>query len=293
MSGQRPEHAQNFLRSRRIARQLLAKTSISADDLVLDIGAGRGALTGPLARRCRHVVAYEIDPGVFRSLERRFRDSANVTLVNADFLCCELPRGTYKVCASLPFNITASIVAKLTSGVDPPQDAYLVVQREAAERYLVRRRQSFTLVACLLYPRWRVRVLAHLPAKVFRPPPAVDAALLRLELRFRPLVRARDFEVYRDLVTQGFVGGASVGAALRPLLTTRQLRRLAGDLKLEISQPPSAVRPEQWVGLARFVSERPDEVNLHGIRRAHAQLQRRQRRLRKRHRTRSPRRQTT
>ena len=290
VSGRRPEHGQNFLRSRRLARQLLAKTSISSDDLVLDIGAGRGALTEPLAERCRHVVAYEIDERVFRTLERRFRHAANVTLVNADFLRSELPRGAYKVCASLPFNITASIVAKLTSGVDPPQDAYLIVQREAALRFMVNRRQRFTLVACLLYAAWDVRVLAHLPGSVFRPPPAVDAALLRLRLRPQPLIAARDDALFRDLVTQGFVGGPSVGTALRPLLTRQQLRRLSRDLQVALEVSPSAVHPEQWVGLTRFVAQHHDEVNLRRIHGVHARLQRRQRRLRKSHRTRSPRR---
>ena len=286
MSGRKPEHGQNFLRSRRLARRLLAKTSISADDLVLDIGAGQGALTEPLSQRCRHVVAYEIDPWVFRGLERRYRDSSTVTLVQADFLTCDLPRGPYKVCASLPFNITADVVAKLTSGVDPPQDAYLIVQRAAVERFMVNRRRRFTLVACLLYPRWRARVLAHIPSAAFSPSPAVDAALLHLRLRPTPLIATRDDALFRDLVTQGFVGGSYLGAALRPLLTTRQLRRIAGDLELGLDHSPSEVRPEQWVRLMRFVVGHRHQVNLFHTRGAHARLRKRQRRLRKWHRTR-------
>ena len=290
MSGRRPEHGQNFLRSSRLARQLLAKTSISADDLVLDIGAGRGALTAPLSERCRKVVAYEVDPRVFRGLERRFRDSANVTLVLADFLTCELPRGPYKVCANLPFNITADVVAKLTSGVDPPRDAYLVVQREAAQRFIPDRRRRYTLVACLLYPRWHARVLAHISATAFRPAPAVDAAQLHLRLRSKPLIAARHDALFRDLVTQGFVGGSCLRDALCPLLTTRQLRRIASDLEFGLDQSPSEVRPEQWVALLRFVLAHRHQVNLSSIRRSHARLQKQRRRLRKSHRTRFTRR---
>lgn len=290
MSGRRPEHGQNFLRSRRLARQLLAKTSLSTDDLVLDIGAGRGALTAPLSERCRHVVAYEIDSRVFRGLERRFRNSPNVTLVHADFLTCALPRKPFKVCASLPFNITADVVTKLTSGVDPPRDAYLIVQREAVRRFIADRRRRFTLVACLLYPRWHAQVLAHIPATAFRPTPAVDAALFHLRLRSRPLIAARDDALYRDLVTQGFVGGSCLRDALRPLLTTHQLRRIASNLDLGLDQSPSEVRPEQWVALLRFVLAHRHQTNLAHIRRSHARLQKRQRRLRKSHRTRFTRR---
>ncbi len=231
-------------------------------------------------------MAYEVDPRVFRVLERRFRDSANVTLVQADFLTCKLPRGPYKVCANLPFNITADVVAKLTSGVDPPQAAYLVVQREAVKRFTVSRRQRFTLVACLLYPRWHARVLTHIPATAFYPPPSVGAAQLHLKLRSKPLIAARHDALFRDLVTQGFIGGSCLGDALRPLLTTRQLRRIASDLDLELDQSSSHVRPEQWLALLRFVLAHRHQVNLSHIRRSHARLQKQQRRLRKSHRTR-------
>lgn len=235
-------------------------------------------------------MAYEVDPRVFRGLERRFRNSANVTLVHADFLTCALPRGPYKVCASLPFNMTADVVAKLTSGVDPPSDAYLVVQREAVQRFIANRRQRVTLVACLLYPRWRVRMLAYIPSTAFRPQPAVDAALLHLRLRPHPLIAARDHALFQDLVTQGFVGGSSLSDALRPLLTARQLRRIGRNLDLGLDQTPAQVRPEQWVALLRFVIARQHQVSLSRIRGSHARLRKRQRRLHKSHRTRVARR---
>ncbi|MYD95537.1 MAG: hypothetical protein F4Y02_18040 [Chloroflexi bacterium] len=239
-----------------------------------------------MAERCRHVVAYEIDPLVFRDLKRRLGDWTNVTLVQADFLRCSLPNEPYSVCASLPFNITADVVAKLTTGVDPPNDAYLVIQREAVRRFMVSGQRRFTLISCLLYPRWKVHLLGHIPATAFRPQPAVSAALIHFRLRPQSLVTARDQALFRDLVTQGFVGGSSVGDALRPVFTSRQLRRIAKDLKLKLDGVPSAVRPAQWVALMRFVAEHPQEVKLASIAGAFARLENRHRRLRKSHRTR-------
>jgi len=119
------------------------------------------------------VVAYETDALVFRDLKRRLGQWANVTLVQADFLRCALPNEPYSACANLAFNITADVVSKLTTGVDPPQDAYLVIQREAVRRFMVDGRRRFTLVACPIYPRWRVRELMHIPAEVFFPQPAI------------------------------------------------------------------------------------------------------------------------
>ncbi len=290
MADRRPEHGQNFLRSRRLTRQLLAKTSITSHDLVLDIGAGYGALTQVLAERGRRVVAYEIDPDLFRSLERRFKASPKATLVHADFLSCELPREPYKVFANLPFNITADVVAKLTSGIDPPRDAYLIVQREAAARFVADGSGPFTLVANLLYPTWHVRTLGRIPAAAFSPPPRVDAALLQLKPRPHPLIPTRDEALFQDLVTHCFMHGTSLRKALRPLLTPTQLRRISRDQRLQLDQSPAEVRPRQWIELTRFIADHPGEVNVFRVRGSRGRLERRQRRLHKTHRTRVQRR---
>ena len=289
MSGRRPEHGQNFLRSRRLARDLLDKTSITSDDLVLEIGAGRGALTEPLAARCRHVIAYEADSRLCRSLERRLRTAGNLTLRAADFLESQLPGEPHKVFANVPFNITADVVAKLTSGVDPPLDVYLIVQREAAERYAITPDRRSTLIACLMNPRWDIRVLAHIPRTEFGPRPKVDAALLRLRRRRRPLIESAAAAVYADLVTHAYSSGRrTLKQSLRPVLTARQLGRLSRDLGFEPHQHPAELRPDQWLGLARFVLDRVAPSKRRLIAGASARLETRRRRLTKWHRARFP-----
>ena len=291
MSGRRPGHGQNFLRSRELVRKLLDRTSIAGDDLVLDIGAGQGELTEALTTRCRRVVAYEIDARLFRVLQRRLGAADNATLVRADFLKCELPHEPYKVFASRPFNITADVVAKLTSGSDPPQDAYLIVQREAAERFLTGTQSPSTLIGLLLAPRWSTRILAHLPSTAFRPRPSVRAALLSLSPRSRPLLDRHGEPLYRDLVTHAFgCGTGSLRGALRPVLTARQLRRLSRSLGFRLDSSPCELRPEHWLGMYRFVREQVEPAKQRAIAGSYARLRRRQRRLRKWHRTRSVRR---
>ena len=129
-------YSQNYLRSPRLVDRLLDRSAISGDDLVIEIGPGRGVITERLAARCRQVIAVEKDPVLVEELRARFAQGGNVALFAADFLEFPLPLTSYKVFANIPFNITAAIVGKLTSGISPPSDAYLGMQREAADRFL-------------------------------------------------------------------------------------------------------------------------------------------------------------
>ena len=141
MSGQRyqgrrrAELSQHFLRSRALAASLVAQSSISRDDFVVEIGPGRGTLTRELARRCRRLLAVEIDERLYQGLRASFQEATHVVLVHDDFLRLPLPNVAYKVFANVPYNRTAAVVRCLVDADVPPVDAYLVLKREAAERF--------------------------------------------------------------------------------------------------------------------------------------------------------------
>ncbi len=77
----------------------------------------------------------EFDGALAEALRTRFPSDGRVTIVRSDFLRFRLPDGPYKVLGNIPFNRTAAIVRRLVQADSPPQDAWLVVQREAAERF--------------------------------------------------------------------------------------------------------------------------------------------------------------
>src|SRR5690349_18944670 len=129
-------YAQNFLKSRCLVDRLLDTCAIGPDDIVYEIGPGKGIITERLAQRCRQVITIEKDPLLVAALRSRFARTANVRLHEGDFLDYRLPGGHYKVFASIPFNITSAIVTRLTTAPVPPDDTYLIMQKEAAERFL-------------------------------------------------------------------------------------------------------------------------------------------------------------
>lgn len=280
-------HSQNVLRSRQLVDLLLDRSCITTDDLVVEVGPGRGRITEPLVRRCRQVIAIEKDPRLVRLLRGRFASTPNLALVAGDFVNLRLPRRPYKVFANIPFDQTAAIVAKLTSSPRPPDDAYLVLQREAAARFTGQPRG--TLWAALLAPRFELTIVHHFRRADFDPPPRVDVVMLRLRKRGPPLLGRDDRRPYRDLVTHCFAAWRpDLLQTLAALIGRARARSVlhAADLSLDVT--PSALHPEQWLTLynaCRALHARPV---LAVTTTAAARLRAQQRRLQKIHRTRQP-----
>jgi len=249
----RAELSQHFLRNRALAASLVTQSTISSQDLVIEIGPGRGTLTSELAARCAHLIAVEVDERLHESLRVRFARSANIELVNSDFLQFELPRSPYKVFANTPFGLTATIIRLLTEAVVPPKDAYLVVQREAAWRFAGEPYAPETLQSLLLKPWWHIEVARRLRRTDFDPPPSVDSVLIWFAHRTRPLVEVSRGAFYRQFIASSFGRrGNSIRQCLRPAFTVRQIRRLSRDLRFQPSDRPSALSFDQWLGLFRF-----------------------------------------
>jgi 23S rRNA (adenine-N6)-dimethyltransferase len=253
----RIRYSQNFLHDRRLVDSVVAASSILPDDLVIEIGPGDGAITRALIERCRHVIAVELDPAQVERLDRRLGAHQNLTVFAADFLDFPLPQSRYKVFASIPYRATAAIVGKLTTGVAPPADSYLVVQREAAERFAGR--PVGTLAATRIAPWFEVSIVHRFRRSDFRPAPAVDSVLLRLEQRIQPLVPAGQRARYEALVTAVF--GAwqpSVGAALERLLPSSVVGQALRDLGAMMEKRPGQVGPEEWVALFGALEDMDD-----------------------------------
>src|SRR5436305_10777683 len=114
---------------------MLDRLSIGHDYVGYEIGDGKGIITWRLALRWKQVIAIEKDSRLSALLLQQFADRSNVTIHEGDFLDYCLPRKPYKVFANIPFNITTAIVTRLTAAQYPPEDAYLTMQKDAAEKF--------------------------------------------------------------------------------------------------------------------------------------------------------------
>ena len=278
-------YSQNFLKSRCLVDQLLDKSTIGPDDVVYEIGPGKGIITERLARRCRQVIAIEKDPLLVAALRPQFARIANVRLHEGDFLEYRLPGDHYKVFASIPFNITSAIVTRLASAPVPPDDTYLIMQKEAAERFLGAPRSS--LAGMLLQSSFELELLHRFRRNDFIPAPLVDVVMLRLCKRGPPLLSRKEMALFRDFVVYGFTTPRpSLRTIFKVIFTSRQCKLLGNDLDIDFDTTPTALCFEQWLRLFDGFRRVANEQAIQAILGSELRLRRQQARLEKCHRTR-------
>jgi 23S rRNA (adenine-N6)-dimethyltransferase len=248
--GRRADLSQHFLRSQGLARTLVRQAELSPTDLVVEIGAGSGVLTSALVDAAREVRAIEVDPWLATKLRRRFEATDGLAIVEADFFDTPLPREPYTVFANVPFNRTADVVRRLTAVSNPPEDAFLVVQAEAAARFAGRPYGLESVASLALKPWWHLEVRHWFRRTDFSPPPAVDSVLLQFARRRRPLLEDGDRTRYTRFLEASF-GAGDVARGLRRSFPPREVRLAAGRLRFDPGGPPSALLFEQWLALFR------------------------------------------
>jgi 23S rRNA (adenine-N6)-dimethyltransferase len=255
MALQRREHArarrafgQNFLSDPRAVRRLVAVAGIRPGDLVYEVGAGRGVLTGELARHTRELVTYEVDPQVAAGLP----GLPGVTVRVADFLRAVPPDRPFAVVGNIPYALTSAVVDWCLRA-ETLTAATLLTQLEYARK----RTGDYGRWSRLTVTTWPVvgwTLAGRIPRSAFRPVPGVDGGILRLDRRPVPLVEPAAQPAYRNLVELGFTG---VGGSLHASLSRRYgERRVAGAFRaarLAPGVPVGLVWPEQWLTLFRLL----------------------------------------
>jgi 16S rRNA (adenine1518-N6/adenine1519-N6)-dimethyltransferase len=183
----RPKLGQHFLIKGSILERIAAAVCPAREDLVIEIGPGRGALTEKLLKRASRVVAVEVDPYLVSHLRQRFAAEPRLEIVKADVLETDLAQwGRGAVAGNLPYYITSPILEK-AARLDIPRAVFLI-QKEVAQRLVAQPGESeygFLTVHMALFADIRMRF--DVKPTAFYPPPKVDSAVVSLEPRRRDL----------------------------------------------------------------------------------------------------------
>jgi 23S rRNA (adenine-N6)-dimethyltransferase len=239
---------QNFLKSSKLARLLLDASSITPLETVYEIGAGNGVITVELARIARKVIAIEKDSMLVRRLRDRFQNVNNVHIVESDFLRYRITDKEYKIFANIPYNITADIVRKILYTPPLASETYLIVQKEAAEKFSGNPKE--TQFSILAKPWFTFQIVRGLQRTDFEPVPNVDSVLLHIRKRSPPLVQGGDISLYRHFVHFGFGRWKkNLKLAFKPIFTYEQWKRLSKHFCFPLDATPTELTFEQWLGL--------------------------------------------
>jgi 16S rRNA (adenine1518-N6/adenine1519-N6)-dimethyltransferase len=245
----RKDLGQHFLVDENILRVIERLAELSRDDVVLEIGPGRGMLTRFLAERVALVHAVEID----RSLESYLPTSENVQLHWGDALRLDLgaldppPR---KLVANLPYNVATPIVVESLDGLPEIDSWCVMVQREVADRFFARPSTKAYGAVSVLVQLATERTGSHpVTREVFRPRPNVDSALVA----FRRTQMPADWAELKRVVEAGFAHRRKTlpnSIALSGVASREQAEEALRTIGRDPAARAEALEPAEFVALA-------------------------------------------
>ncbi len=258
--------SQNFLHNQAIAFRTVQALEIHGEDVVIEIGAGKGVLTDHIVKaQPRQLIIVEIDRRWFAHLQERF--SKNAAIVNDDFMEMELEpvfnryNRRLKVIGNIPYHITSPILFKLIDCYHLIENVVIMIQKEVARRIVAEpgtKEYGILSVICQTYtePEYQFSVAAG----NFFPKPEVDSAVLRFRFRnqienvdnpalFRHLVR-HVFNYRRKMLRNSLsrifdksivYSLTSISINARPEeLSVDQLKILSNEINLKTREPDAA-----------------------------------------------------
>lgn len=244
-------NSQNFLKSPTLVAELINRSNITSDDTVVDIGAGKGIITRHLAKVCKHVISVEKDPSLFDMLKKEFEQNQKVELICNNILSVRLPKYPYKVFSNIPFDKTSEIFFKLFFEEARPKEAFLVMQKEAALRFMGQ--GEGTLLSLLLKPFYDLKISYDFSTSDFYPEPSVDSVLLQVTELEKPLLDLSFLGDYRDFIS--YVVNQqkpTLKLRLNKILTSTQFYKLIRSLSISETANTKDVTLNQWLSLFKY-----------------------------------------
>ncbi len=246
----RKRFGQNFLQDSTVIDRILAAVRPSADDRLVEIGPGQGALTLPLLARTGRLLAVEMDRDLIALLKQRCEPLGELTLIQGDALEFDFRLAwseaeRIRVVGNLPYNISTPLLFHVLKAADRIQDMHFMLQREVVERMRAAPgSKTYGRLSVMVQYRCAVERLFVVPPGAFFPPPKVESAVVRLRPR-PPAVAAVDEELFARLVAQAF--------SQRRKTLRNTLRGLVDERAMAAAGVDPGTRPEQ-LSVSDFVT---------------------------------------
>ncbi len=250
----RKRFGQNFLVDTHIIRKIVNAIAPAADDNLVEIGPGQGAITSPLLQLCPGLTAIELDRDLAASLAEKFGDEQGFTLIQQDALAFDFASlytgRPLRVTGNLPYNISTPLLFHLLNYHHLIADMHVMLQKEVVDRLAAAPgSKAYGRLSVMLQYYCQVEPLFTVPPEAFRPAPKVQSSVVKLT-PYNPLPAAAvDEALFAQLVKACFQQRRkTLRNAMKPLLPTKEI----DACMVESSLDPRS-RAEQ-LSVADFVS---------------------------------------
>lgn len=201
---------QNFLINKTIQKKIVSFLELSPDDLVLEIGAGKGALTVHMAESGVRLWAVEVDRKILPELEAKLSPFPNARILGQEIQTVRLESLSaskkFKVVGNLPYHLTSPILDWLVGEKARVERAVIMVQREVARRFLARPKTSeISPLTFFVQFHFEAKKLLEVGPGNFYPKPKVNSTVVELRPRHDFPWGVKNDRVFFDLVKQAFL----------------------------------------------------------------------------------------
>lgn len=201
------KYGQNFLKNKRIVEDIITAINPTSKDLIVEIGAGKGAITKGLKRYNAKLISFEIDEDTKPYLEKIEDDKTNI--IYEDFLTCNLMdilnNYSYEdiyIIGNLPYYITTPIISKIIDSKISPKKMVLMVQKEVGERFMAKpHTKQYGYITALLDYWFDIFKVVDVPKEDFVPSPNVDSVVLSFSSK---KILETDYEKLTTLLKDAF-----------------------------------------------------------------------------------------
>ena len=251
----RKRFGQNFLHNRHIIDNILRAINPQANDNVLEIGPGLGALTQPLLRKLNHLTAVEIDTDLQQYLAELPIAQGKLQLISADALTIDYSQfgPKLRVVGNLPYNISTPILIHLLQFASYIEDMYFMLQKEVVDRMAAGPgSKAYGRLSVMLQYHCEVEHLFDVPPEAFEPQPKVDSAVVRLiPFKSSPFDSVAVEQLERLVASSFAMRRKTLTNNLKGIISFAELT----ELGIDGSKRPEQISVAEYVQLAKFISK--------------------------------------
>ncbi len=252
---------QNFLVDKNVQGKILKCLELKGEEIVLEIGAGRGELTVEVAKKARAVYALEIDAELCRILRNLGQRHPNIKVIQKDILTFDLDRhfsrlkSKIKVVGNIPYYISSPLIEHLLRFREKTESIFITVQKEFAERMVATAgSKAYASLSCFVQTYTHPEILFTIKKGSFFPVPKVDSSFMRLRMRIPPLVGPENEKFYFQIIRTAFnQRRKTLRNSLAGLVPQEALERFFSISSIDRNIRPERLTPQDFLKLTKIV----------------------------------------
>lgn len=237
---------QHLMSNKKLLNEIIERANINSSDIVLELGAGKGALTSLLANSAGKVLAVEYDLKYVEILKKKTAQNINTQIIHKDIMKVFLPDEHFVVVSNIPYSITTPIMKMLLNNPSSGfQKGVIVMEKGAAKRFTSKSVKDSYVLAWRMW--FDIHYIKDISRNNFSPPPKVDSAMVLITRRKEPIVQKKYYLAFLGLAQYALKqSNAPLDIALRGIFTLPQLKHIKKSLGISNGTPIGSLTNTQW-----------------------------------------------